>query len=456
MPNWCSNSLVISGDVLEILKIKAILGSVEISKRPGLINSPNIIKAINNNEEMQRSPKLHFSSTISSTEAKDDWYDFRVNNWGTKWEPSDVYVSEESPNNLYYTYETAWADPRAWLDDLSARFPNISMQCTYREEGMAAFGYYLYDDGRVYCEDHPSTSDLDADQYRISDSEDPDEDSYVDADAFFNDFVDNPASETWGVLMKTKEFATKIPKKTQEIIGACRKANIGVVDFFMLANRQLSNKMVEEMVQQLPMTTEFTNNILVGGGLTSKNQAGILELLNNQKYFTKKQTLVNKTDLFEASLINGVASLTAIMITNEKYKDQYIKNLEVNIMLAANDIEGASALIPLFSKQDICSELQIIIDNYINNMNNNNNPFTLNSEAVINGMVDLVLYNFKTNKNYDLIAGDQVKKIIEMAKKLSEDKKVEVIGLPSLLSLYEKAILTNIAVETNPSKKAKM
>jgi hypothetical protein len=74
-----------------------------------------------------------------------DWYNFNVREWGTKWDVAvseddkhpDTYM-EEAQNGenyvVYYNFNTAWSRPLPALQKLSAQYPNLLMTLSYEEE----------------------------------------------------------------------------------------------------------------------------------------------------------------------------------------------------------------------------------------------------------------------------------------------------------------------------------
>jgi hypothetical protein len=73
-----------------------------------------------------------------------DWYDFSVNEWGTKWDVGgDGYEAQDIPGGLMLTFESAWAPPIAAYDKLEAQ--GFRIRAMYSEPGMAFAG--IYEDG---------------------------------------------------------------------------------------------------------------------------------------------------------------------------------------------------------------------------------------------------------------------------------------------------------------------
>ena len=87
-----------------------------------------------------------------------DWYDWRYDNWGTKWNASEVY-SENKGEELNYSFETPNNPPDMIMEIISeyiVRLSGISMKWSYSiedcgsgeyvltEEGLKDTGYYEY------------------------------------------------------------------------------------------------------------------------------------------------------------------------------------------------------------------------------------------------------------------------------------------------------------------------
>lgn len=66
-----------------------------------------------------------------------DWYDWCVDNWGTKWNACETIYNESTPNKVQF--DTAWSDVRGLIKELSKKHPENTFSYTYAEEQL---GYY--------------------------------------------------------------------------------------------------------------------------------------------------------------------------------------------------------------------------------------------------------------------------------------------------------------------------
>ena len=64
------------------------------------------------------------------------WYDWRCNNWDTKWNSCDAEIESESDTELIYGFNTAWSQPNAIMIALSKKYPDITikLQSTYEDD----------------------------------------------------------------------------------------------------------------------------------------------------------------------------------------------------------------------------------------------------------------------------------------------------------------------------------
>ena len=101
MPNWTYNNLQFVGKTEESVKqLKDLLKSDD-----NAFDFNNVIPM----------PKHIFQGNLGQEEREkhgaNNWYDWSIMNWGTKWNACNTEV-ELNKNVLNYTFETAWDAPR--------------------------------------------------------------------------------------------------------------------------------------------------------------------------------------------------------------------------------------------------------------------------------------------------------------------------------------------------------
>ena len=133
MPNWCNNTLYIHADNKEDMKeLKNLLDeTLEISKdnncAVGLLNA-----IVSMPEELENTKK-------GSNGDEYNWYDWRVSNWGTKWDV-ECFETIMEEDYMEFQFDSAWGPPVAWLEIVAKLFPKLKFTLKYDEPGMGFMG----------------------------------------------------------------------------------------------------------------------------------------------------------------------------------------------------------------------------------------------------------------------------------------------------------------------------
>ena len=150
MPNWCNNSVEIYHDdpkMIERVRTafngEGLLGEfipvpADLKIVAGRTGDPDENAKIIATEELNRI-KHGYSN----------WYDFCVNEWGTKWEiGADGNPAQDIPGGLLLGFESAWAPPCAAYEKLQAM--GFRITAMYYEPGMAFAGVWDNGDDDYY------------------------------------------------------------------------------------------------------------------------------------------------------------------------------------------------------------------------------------------------------------------------------------------------------------------
>ncbi len=155
MPNWCNNSLTISshdGEDLNqfYLNNKTEENELDFNCICPIPSELMNIESLNNLDDIKKQElidKYGFS----------DWYNWCNNNWGTKWNTSDVNYNKYD-DQLVYSFNTAWGPPNAWFIKLTEKYTDLEIRLEYEESGMDFAGFMDYSDG-VLSDESYSLSD---------------------------------------------------------------------------------------------------------------------------------------------------------------------------------------------------------------------------------------------------------------------------------------------------------
>jgi len=146
MPNWCECELDISGDEESIEKFRKFAKTKET-----LLDFNKFVPY----------PKHFADADKKAKEFKGDWkdkpkdgfnqggYDWRLENWGTKWNASDVAEGGGRNGDFGYEFKCAWSPCCPVVLAMSKKFPDLVFMLRYFEMGMRINGLYVCKNGEV-------------------------------------------------------------------------------------------------------------------------------------------------------------------------------------------------------------------------------------------------------------------------------------------------------------------
>lgn len=181
MPNWCENDLLVIGRPSSLAKFKkkAKTRSSALSLQklipipeelqdtqspPRIVPDKDIRKAII--EHKARNSLYRSGRPISASESEElikkyganNWYDWQVLNWGTKWDIEAILNNEEE-GKLGFTFNSAWSPPIQAFQTISRQFPELDFKLKYSETGMGFYGNAKFKRGQVDDEVHDYTEE---------------------------------------------------------------------------------------------------------------------------------------------------------------------------------------------------------------------------------------------------------------------------------------------------------
>src|SRR6056300_141155 len=148
MPNWCDNTISISGPAE---KLSPIFTKLKEDDSSGLCSV------------LHPMPKNTFTGNLGEKERKKcaeenipNWYDWCTANWGTKWDTTDGEWNYEDAGDgqaiLSGHFQTAWGPPVGVYTHCQEAHPDLHIEAMYYEPGCAFAGMWNTIDG----EDHYS------------------------------------------------------------------------------------------------------------------------------------------------------------------------------------------------------------------------------------------------------------------------------------------------------------
>lgn len=68
-----------------------------------------------------------------SGKTQNNWYEFNVREWGTKWDTYDEHV-ESAPKSFFATFSSAWSPPTQVFEAIVEQHPDLEFDFSWEEE----------------------------------------------------------------------------------------------------------------------------------------------------------------------------------------------------------------------------------------------------------------------------------------------------------------------------------
>ena len=150
MPNHCQNRVSFySDDTTTILKLHEVFSRAldENTKETvfgEFVPEPDWKTTPNAKGELPIQPKKDsmYPPKFPDGVTDDRWYNWRNQNWGTKWDAYSMEIDDcEMPNGFEVEFQTAWAPPEEVAAAIKEQFDDLSMSWFYDEPGCEIAGY---------------------------------------------------------------------------------------------------------------------------------------------------------------------------------------------------------------------------------------------------------------------------------------------------------------------------
>ena len=160
MPNWCNNTVTLEHeDPAMIARAKAAFAKGEFLNEfiPVPLCLTETMAGSHGDPEKQAALEKSEQDNLNAYNYK-NWYDFCVNEWGTKWDVGggDGYINDIE-GGLILTFDSAWSPPLNAYERLLEQ--GFTIRAMYYEPGMAFAG--VWTDG---CDDYYEYGGMSSDE----------------------------------------------------------------------------------------------------------------------------------------------------------------------------------------------------------------------------------------------------------------------------------------------------
>ena len=162
MPNWCNNYLELTHEdpaMIERAKRAFADGRLLDEFVPVPKDLHVVAGRVGNDEDPEQIKLEEDTARNIATHGYANWYDFCVNEWGTKWDVGGDgdQASQDTPTDIRMNFDSAWAPPVAAME----KFQDLGfkVKLVYWESGMCYCG--LFDENG---DDYFDYTDMTADE----------------------------------------------------------------------------------------------------------------------------------------------------------------------------------------------------------------------------------------------------------------------------------------------------
>jgi hypothetical protein len=145
MPNWCNNSVEIyHEDPAMIERVREAFNKGALLQE--FIPVPESLQIVAGSvgDPVEQAKLIEDTNRNLEVHGYGNWYDFCVNEWGTKWDiGADGNPAQDIPGGLMLGFESAWAPPINAYEKLF--YMGFKIRAMYFEPGMAFAG--IFEDG---------------------------------------------------------------------------------------------------------------------------------------------------------------------------------------------------------------------------------------------------------------------------------------------------------------------
>lgn len=156
MPNWCNNTIEIKGSTETITKLWE--GATAEGDDGGLLNAMVPMPKALNDTTSPTPP----DSEQPVVDGFDNWYDWRVSNWGCKWDVNteglEFHDHGDGTAEITGWFDSPWGPPIGAYEKFCDDMDGVYLEAFYEESGMCFVGCFDSEGGDDYYEYSEATS----------------------------------------------------------------------------------------------------------------------------------------------------------------------------------------------------------------------------------------------------------------------------------------------------------
>ena len=157
MPNWCQNQFSVKSPDEETLNkfLESVKGK-DKEENPLPLDFEKILptppELLGRTASALRENRSDEDKRLAEKYGTPDWYHWRLENWGTKWNLCSDTDLDVVGNEAFFRFDSAWTPPCYVLDHLFTLWPTLEAELLYCEFGCDFAGKRFWRKGILYGE----------------------------------------------------------------------------------------------------------------------------------------------------------------------------------------------------------------------------------------------------------------------------------------------------------------
>ena len=162
MPNWCNNTLRLEHTDPAMIQ-KFVAGFKKGEAMQEFLPCPDELR---NAQAPNREATAEQIDALIEKYGASDWYNWCVNNWGTKWDigGDDFLIDEVDTNTVRVSFDSAWAPPVNFYEHMATL--GFNLEAMYWEPGMGFAGTVTSSEGMIFDDYYDYSDGMTADEIR--------------------------------------------------------------------------------------------------------------------------------------------------------------------------------------------------------------------------------------------------------------------------------------------------
>jgi len=154
MPNWCNNNITIQGSTETIKTLWEEASAEDGGLLSAMVPMPKALEGTTSPTPQEGASNYEGEQPV--VDGYDNWYDWCVGRWGTKWDVSteglEFTDNGDGTASISGWFDSAWAPPLTAYETFCEDMDGVYIEASYHEGGMDFGGFWDSETGEEHMD----------------------------------------------------------------------------------------------------------------------------------------------------------------------------------------------------------------------------------------------------------------------------------------------------------------